>query len=350
MKILLTGGGTVSHVLPILLISKSLSSNKRNQLLYIGSRDGIENDLVKEYQIKFKRIIVGKKRSYYSILNLFDLVKTFMGIFQVYFIYVFFKPDVIFSKGGYVTVPVLFWAKLFKKPLVLHESDVVIGQANRWGLNFAKKICLGFPIENYKENISLEKAIYTGIPVKEDFLHPSIKSGDRSKILITGGTQGSQRINNIIFEILNELLNKYEIYHISGKLDYAKFTKISNEYYHLYDFTNQMPKIMRDVDLVISRSGASTMMEISAAGKASILIPLEISKGEHQIQNAKVFENKNAAVVLSEKNLSASSLLSIINNLMDDNNLRNLLAHHVREFYQPNAAEIIVETIFEAVK
>lgn len=350
MKILLTGGGTVSHVLPVLLVAKSLSNNRRNRLLYVGSRNGIEKSLVKEFSIDSKMILVGKRRSYFSILNYYDFLKTFIGIIQTFFIFILFKPEAIFSKGGYVTVPVLFWTKVFKVPLVLHESDVVLGQANRWGLRFAKKICLGFPVEYYNENIPLEKAIYTGIPVRNDFLQAPIKSGERLKILITGGTQGSQKINNIILEIMDQLLEKYEIYHITGALDFEKFKKINNINYHLFDFTNQMPKIMRDADLVVSRSGASTMMEISATGKASILIPLESAKGEHQMENAKIFKNNNAAVVVTEKNLSSSSLLSIINNLMEDNELRNLLAHHVKSFYQPRSIESIVETIFESVK
>ncbi len=356
MRILLTGGGTAGHAWPIILIAQSLTRNRRAKILYVGSRQGIEKDLIKnqsrtDFSIPFRGIIVGKSRPYFSFSNYWDIFKTLIGIIQAFFIIISFKPDVIFAKGGYVTFPIIFWLGFLKIPLVIHESDVMMGRANLWAEKFASKICLGFPIEEYnalQEKLPLEKLVYTGIPVAPDFSETPIKTGGHLKLLITGGSQGSSKINQMIAQILSELLKKYEIWHIAGKRDYLELLKLKDNNYHLYDFTQHLAKFMRDSDLIITRAGASTLTEIAAASKPAIIIPLESAKGEHQEANAKIFQDKNAAVVLSEKNLTSSSLLSIIDNLMSDEGLRKLLGHHAHRFYQPHAVEEIIDVIFES--
>lgn len=350
MKILLTGGGSAGHAWPIILVAKSLKKNQRVKMLYLGSRQGVEKNLAKEFNIPFMVVLSGKRRVYFSFSNYWDLFKIFIGIIQVFFILIFFRPNVIFAKGGYVTVPIIFWLKFFKIPLVIHESDVVMGRANLWAMKWAKKVCLGFPLEYYKQNFSLDKSIYTGIPVQPEFLQTAIISGERPKILITGGSQGSSKINDLIFEILPELLKKYEVWHLSGKRDFSKLSEFKNPSYRLLDFTLEMPKLMRDADLVIARAGASTLTEIAATGKPSIIIPLESAASDHQNANARVFQSRNAAVVLSEKNLTASSLLVIINNLISDEPMRKLLGHHAHSLFQKNAIEEIISAIFEAIR
>lgn len=355
MRVLLTGGGTAGHTWPLVLVAKSLLTNRRASLLYVGSRQGIEKKIVRDHKIPFKGLIVGKRRTYFSFANWWDLIKILLGIIQGLFVLLFFKPDVIFAKGGYVTVPIIFWLKLFKIPLVIHESDAVIGRANLFSAKSAKKICLGFPIEvynrqigNYKQNLPLEKLIYTGTPVNSEFLQTSIKTSDKLKLLITGGSQGSEKINGLIFQILPNLLKKYEVWHLAGQSLYDDLSKIDSSGYHLYKFTYDLPKYLRDADLVISRAGASTLSEISAASKAAIIVPIGESSGDHQVANAKVYAEKNAAVVLTEKNLSAPSLESIINSLMCDQKMRELLGHHAHSLYQKDATGLIIEEIYEA--
>lgn len=347
MKILLTGGGTAGHVWPIVLVGQSLIKNRSVQLLYVGSRQGIERMLLGRTDIPSKFLVVGKRRTYISMANFWDVFKILIGVFQAFFIIIFFKPDIIFAKGGYVTVPIIFWQKIFNIPLIIHESDAVIGRANLWASKKAKKICLGFPIEEYHQNLPLEKVIYTGTPVSSDFFQTPISTGSRLKILITGGSQGASKINSLISEILPALASQYDINHLSGKLDYPKLSEFKNQYYHLFDFTDQMSKFIRDADLIISRAGASSLAEISAAGKVSIIIPLKTAAGEHQEANARVYQKRNAAVVVSEKNLTANSLKSIIDSLMEDETMRKLLGHHAHEFFQPKAVENIVDVIFE---
>lgn len=350
MKILLTGGGTAGHAWPVILVARHLTKNKRVQILYVGSRQGIERKLAKESQIPFRAILSGKRRTYFSFSNLWDFFKIFIGIIQAFFILLFFRPKVIFAKGGYVTVPIIFWLRFFKIPLVIHESDVVMGRANLWALNFARKVCLGFPIDCYRQNLPIGKLVYTGIPVHPDFLQTPIRAGERPKILITGGSQGSSKINDLISQILPDLLQRFEVWHLSGERDYRGLSVFKNHHYHLFDFSLEVPKFMRDADLVITRAGASTLMEIAATGKPSIIIPLETASNEHQVENAKVFQNKNAGVVVSEKNLTANSLKVIIDNLINDEPMRELLGHHAHGLFQNKAAEEIITCLFEAVQ
>ncbi len=358
MRILLTGGGTAGHAWPIILIAQSLSRNRRAKILYVGSRQGIEKEIIKnfaekhsDFSLDFKPLIVGKIRPYFSLSNYWDMFKTFIGIIQSLLIIITFRPDVIFAKGGYVTFPVIFWLGLFKIPLVIHESDVIMGRANLFASKFATKICLGFPIEYYqgKDKILLEKLIYTGTPVSPDFSQTPLKVGGKPKILITGGSQGSSRINQTILEILPKLLEKYEVYHIIGSRGFAEFNKndlTGKVGYHLYEFTIELPALMRDADLVISRAGAGTLMEISASAKPSIIIPLMTEVSEHQEANAQIYQQNNAAVVLKEENLTSNSLLAIIDDLISDEKLRELLAHHAHSFYQSKSTEEIIEIIF----
>ncbi|MFA6493373.1 MAG: UDP-N-acetylglucosamine--N-acetylmuramyl-(pentapeptide) pyrophosphoryl-undecaprenol N-acetylglucosamine transferase [Patescibacteria group bacterium] len=350
MRILLTGGGTAGHVWPVVLTASSLSKNKRNKILYVGSRQGVEREIVKGFNIPFRAILSGKRRNYFSISNFWDLFKTFLGIIQAFFIFLFFRPKVIFAKGGYVTVPIIFWVRFFKIPLVIHESDVVMGRANLWASKKARKVCLGFPLKYYDQKLPIEKLVYTGIPVSPEFLQTSITSDDRPKILITGGSQGSSKINDLISEILPDLLGRYEIWHLSGKRDFEKLNVFKNPYYHLFDFSYQVPKFMRDSDLVISRAGASTLSEIAACGKSSIIIPLETAANEHQVANGEVLEKLNAAVVVSEKNLTANSLETIIEHLMNDKKTRDLLGHHAKSLFRDDAVEEIISCLFEVSK
>lgn len=349
MKIILTGGGTAGHIYPIVAMAENLKRNSRVKFLYLGSRQGPEGKIARLYQIPFKGLMVGKWRAYFSFSNFWDLFKTFFGLIQAYFILIIFKPDVVFAKGGYVTFPVLFWTKCFKIPLVIHESDSVMGRANRWAAKFSQKICVGFSIEHYPE-IPFAKLNFTGIPVRREFFDMKSFDHDRPILLLTGGSQGSHYLNGIFTQILPELLEKYEVYHLAGERDIVQIKQqhfANNPYYHLESYSKKMPEIMNKADLIISRAGATTFAEIAALGKPSILIPFLEAAADHQNANAKIYEQAKAAVVISQNALTASSLLSIINRLMEDENLRQLLAHHARQFAQHDSAQQIIDILFE---
>lgn len=347
-KIILTGGGTVGHISPIIALIEVLKKNSRINYLYVGSRNGPECEIAQKNQIKFKGIFAGKRRNYSSSSNFIDFFKIILGLIQAYFILIIFKPDVIFSKGGYVTFPIVFWAKRFKIPLVIHESDSVMGSINMYSAKFAQKVCVGFPIENYQNlNISFDKLVYTGTPIRKEFYTIEPIKSQKQTILITGGSQGASKINSIILEILPELIKEFEIYHLVGKNDFENIkTKFSFENYHPIEFTENMADLMNKSDLVISRAG-STVAEISALGKASILIPLPSAHKDHQTKNAQIYADKNAAVLVSEKNLTASSLLSIIKRLLEDDEFRLLIGHHAKEFATENATQDIIDILFK---
>lgn len=345
-KIIFTGGGTYGHISPIIAILDVLKKNARVKYLYIGSRNGPEKEIAKNDDLNFKGIFVGKRRNYISFSNFIDLFKILFGIIQSYFILKKFKPDIIFSKGGYAAFPIVFWAKHFKIDLIIHESDSIIGGVNYYASKFAKYICVGFPVEYYKgQNIPFERLTYTGTPLRREF-YEAKEEPHEPAIIITGGSQGAQKINNIILEIAPALVEKYQVYHICGKRDYEKNRKaFANGKYHLIDVTDKMAQLMINSDLVIARSG-STVAEISILGKPSILIPLPSSHLNHQAQNAKIYREKNAAVVISEKNLTGSSLLSIINHLMEDKVFRDLLGHRAQELSRVDATTDIIDLIF----
>lgn len=354
IKILLTGGGTAGHISPIVALSQSLDTNKRVKVLYVGSRTGLDRELASKYKLNFKGIFTGKRRNYFSLSNGWDLFKIFIGIVQSYFIVKFYSPNVVFSKGGYVSYPILFWVKRFKIPLVIHESDSVLGKANVYALKFAKKVCLGFPLDSYQD-IPLEKSVYTGIPVRREFFGGDIT--EENTILITGGSQGSQILNKRVLEILDELLKKYKIIHIVGKNNIEKIKEEvkmhvlrQNPNYELIDFTEEMPLFMKRSSLIISRAGANTLAEISATGKPAILVPLTTASADHQSKNAQIYQDHNAAVVLSEGGLTGSSLLSIINQLMTDENTRKLIGHHAEAFARRDSVEEIIEILFQNIK
>jgi UDP-N-acetylglucosamine--N-acetylmuramyl-(pentapeptide) pyrophosphoryl-undecaprenol N-acetylglucosamine transferase len=177
LKIILTGGGTAGHVWPLLEIAKALKSH---QLLYLGST-GPEVKLVPQRGIEFKKILSGKWRRYFSFKNIIDLIKITFGVIETWWVVKSFQPDIILSKGGYVSLPVVLVARYLKIPLVIHESDIIMGVANRIAVNFAQKIFLGFPPENY-QNLPWDKVIYTGIPVREDFRQSFSKKSNRPNI------------------------------------------------------------------------------------------------------------------------------------------------------------------------
>lgn len=341
MKILLTGGGTAGHIYPIVAVIEQI---KKRQIdyLYVGS-NGLEKTIAHSNRLNFQSLPVGKWRGYFDFRNFLDLFKTFFGLIKAYFIIKKFCPDIVFAKGGFVTFPVLFWVKKMRIPLIIHESDSIPGRANQWAGSFAKKICVGFPVTVYKDFFN-EKLVYTGIPLREAFLNKETKTGARQAILITGGSLGSRKINEELLKIMPILTQKYEIYHQLGEQNLLQ-SEFANEHYHTFGFADNLAEIMSKADLVISRSGATTLSEIAILAKPAILIPYPYAAHDHQKANAKIFSESNAAIVVEEKELSENILLEKINRIMTDSQTRKTLVENVRKFAKPQAAREILEII-----
>lgn len=352
INILITGGGTGGHVVPLLAVAEELKKHTAD-ILFVGSGLEMEKEAAKKLDIRYKSILSGKLRRYFHWQNFIAPFKILLGFFQSLAIILSFRPRVIFAKGGYVTFPVVLAGWLMRISIIIHESDVVMGLANRWEAKMAKKVCLGFPVENYR-HLPLNKIVYTGNPLRKEFLQKDTryKIQDRNKlptILIIGGSQGARFINQSIASLLDKLTKKYYIIHIAGKNDYQWLKKNSWPNYELYDFTDKVLELMEKADLIISRAGANTLAEISILAKPSILIPLPTGASNHQGENAKVYEKNNAAVVVSESGLTPESLKDIIERLLEDKKMLMEIGNRAKELSQPNASEAIAEEIIKLV-
>lgn len=348
-KIIVTGGGSGGHVVPLMVVVGELK--KQNwDILFVGSGAEIEKKAAEKENLKYRSVSTGKWRRYFSWDNFTDPFKIILGFFQSLFIIITFRPNIIFAKGGYVTFPVVLAGWFLRVPIVIHESDVAMGLANQWEAKFAKKVCVGFPAENYPA-IPLERIVYTGNPIRAEFSTscPSIPLHRKPIILVTGGSQGARFINQTIAALLKDLTKKYHVIHVAGKNDYEWLSKNRWPNYELYGFTEKMPEFMKSADLIITRAGANTLSEISALGKPSILIPLPTGANNHQVINARVYEKNNAAVVATEKGLTPDNLKSIIDHLMGDIKMMQEIGRKAKELSQPNADTAIVTEIGKAL-
>lgn len=313
-KIVLTGGGTAGHVMPNLALIPGLKENGFD-IAYIYAKNGMEQEIVESSGLRSYGISAGKLRRYLSIENLKDPFKIIKGYFEARKILKEEKPDIVFSKGGFVTVPVVYAAKSLKIPVILHESDYTPGLANRLSIPKAKKICVSF--EAAMEHLPKEKTVLTGSPVRgevfagrrENALGFTGLSGNKPILLVTGGSQGAESVNKAIDEDIDELLKDFEIIHLRGagklnpKLD-------GREGYAQYEFiSKELPDIFAATDLVISRAGANTIFEFLALGIPSLLVPLplEASRGD-QILNAEYFSKKGFANVLPQSEITKERL------------------------------------------
>jgi UDP-N-acetylglucosamine--N-acetylmuramyl-(pentapeptide) pyrophosphoryl-undecaprenol N-acetylglucosamine transferase len=348
-RVVLTGGGTAGHIWPLVAVAEALKNNKRVNIKYIGSFSGMEKEIARKNNLAFTGILVGKKRAYFSFMNFIDLFKIIFGLIQTYFILLFYQPNAVMAKGGYVSFPVIFWAKHFKIPLVIHESDILMGKSNKYAAKYAQKICIGFPLQYFKD-IPLNKVVYTGTPVRKEFYTSNAEQSNLPTILITGGSQGAQIINETIEQILPQLTEKYQVIFYVGEknLDHYKDKQLKN--LKIIGFSENIADDMKKADLIISRAGANTLAEISALKKASILIPYAAASNDHQAVNAKVYADAQAAIVISEKYLTSESLLAIINQLMSDSKLLKILGDHAHQFAREDSVGEIVDIIFEVIK
>lgn len=323
-RILLTGGGTAGHVTPNIALLPSLKELGYD-IHYVGSYNGIEKDLITELDIPYHGIASGKLRRYFSMQNFTDPFRVIKGFSQAKHLVKTLKPDVIFSKGGFVSVPVVMAGKMCKVPTIIHESDMTPGLANKLSIPSASKVCCNFP--ETLEHLPSEKAVLTGCPIRQELLTGDKVAAkkfcnftsDKPVILIIGGSLGAVAVNNAVRGILPELLNDFQIIHLcgKGKLDesllhmegYAQFEYIKDELRDLFTLS----------DIVISRAGANAICELVALRKPNLLIPLSrnASRGD-QILNAYSFEKQGFSLVMEEENITNEALLTAIHTLYDN--------------------------------
>jgi len=317
----MTGGGTSGHVTPNIALIPFLQKNKF-EVHYIGSENGIEKDLISKIDIPYHSISAGKLRRYIDFKNLTDIGRVIKGFGGAFRLMSKIKPDVVFSKGGYVAAPVVWAAYMHRIPVVIHESDITPGLANKISTPFATKICYTFP--ETKPHISAEKGVLTGIPVRESMVSGLAQTGkqickfssEKPVLVVIGGSQGSSTINAIIRSGLDKILEKFQVCHICGKGGIDE-SLLNREGYKQFEYVNEeLPHLFNLADVVVSRAGATVIFELLALKKPNILIPLpkEVSRGD-QILNAKSFEKEGFSYVLDEKELDDKVLMNALSHV-----------------------------------
>ena len=368
MRVILTGGGTGGHLTPLIAIAHELKRKigPELKLLYIGSGAQMEKQIMLENDIPAKFVLSGKIRRYFSFMNFVDFLKLPIGFFQSLWILAWFTPDVVFSKGGYVAVPIVLAAWIYRIPIIIHESDSAPGIANQFLAKFADRIAVAYP--SAEQYFPKEKTALVGNPIRYEVTQgePVILrrqlgfTESKKTILILGGSQGSQVINDAIIKILPKLLQHYQIIHQTGQENFddvikeAAFMgiKSGHEGYYATPFmnANQLRDAFALCDLVISRAGATFITEIAANGKPAILIPIAHSANDHQRMNAYALAHIGAGVVLEESNLGEHILIKEIESILSDENLMRGMVEKIKTFYHPNATEIIANSIIEIAR
>jgi len=352
-KIIMTGGGTAGHVTPNLALIPKLKE-KNFEIEYIGSFDGIEKEIITQNNIPFYGISCGKLRRYFDVKNFTDPFKIIKGIAQAIRIISKEKPDVIFSKGGFVAVPVVIAASIKKIPVVAHESDMTPGLANKLSEPFCDKLCVTFR-ESLKF-IKGNKGILTGSPIREEILHGDKAKGkkickftdDKEILLIMGGSLGSKLINEEIRNNLEQLLKKFNIIHICGKGNIDKSLININGYKQFEYVSEELPHFMKASDYIISRAGANSIFEFLALRKPTLLIPLskKASRGD-QILNSKSFEKEGYSLMLEEEDINKDILYKKILELKER---KNELIKNMEKSESKNGVESIVNVILKSIK
>lgn len=334
MRILFVGGGTGGHFYPLIAVAEVLVQQPQKPELYYMGPEPFDASLLAQHQISFIYCPAGKLRLYFSIQNFFDLFRNFFGIFvailKLYSLY----PDVIFSKGGYTSVPVLIAAKFLRIPVVIHESDTVPGRANMLAKNFARYIAISYP--DAAHFFATGRTALTGIPIRAAILNrptdPFATIGipnDLPLIYVTGGSLGAERINNIVLRCLDELLPYYRIFHQvgPGRKDETILTakslitnpELQNHYFVAERVdASAVSALLSAASLVITRAGSTSLFEIAIHGKPSIVIPIPENISRDQRNNAYAYARSGAASVVEEHNLTESLLTAEINSIMSN--------------------------------
>lgn len=373
MKILFTGGGSGGHIMPLVAVARELrrlhpqdlSAGEAENLTihYIGPNDAGSLLSLKQENIKTHTILAGKLRRYFSLANIIDILfKIPVSFVQSFFLLIFIRPQLIFSKGGTGALPVTWCARILNVPVFIHESDIVPGRSNRATSDWAKKVFTSFEKTEY---FDLSKVLTVGVPIIKELLEGTNEGAketlgitfEKPVVMVYGGSQGAQPINEFILEILSKLLTQYEVIHVCGKQNFkqikaetdAIIPKALMPYYHLYESLGEIPlkHAYKVANLVISRAGASSIFEIAAIGKPSILIPLPSSAGDHQSKNAYQYAITTAAIIIEQNNLTQNFFIGEINNIVLNPAKSEAMSRAALEFSKPLAAKAIAREILE---
>ncbi|MGG1516925.1 undecaprenyldiphospho-muramoylpentapeptide beta-N-acetylglucosaminyltransferase [Paenibacillus oryzisoli] len=314
-KIVFTGGGSAGHVTPNLALMARLKAAGWD-IAYIGSKDGIEKEIVEHEGVPFHPISSGKLRRYVDVKNFTDPLNVLKGVGQAYRLLRCLKPDIVFSKGGFVSVPVIIGSWLNRIPIIIHESDYTPGLANKISIPLATRVCVTFP--ETMRHVRGDKTVCTGLPIREQIVQGKALNGlslcdfhqQKPVLLVIGGSLGAKKINEALWASLGMLLEKFQIIHICGKGNTNAEHEGRRGYKQFEYVQEQLPDLLAASNVVVSRAGSTSIFELLALCKPMLLIPLtrQVSRGD-QLLNAESFRKQGFARVLFEEELTPESLV-----------------------------------------
>jgi UDP-N-acetylglucosamine--N-acetylmuramyl-(pentapeptide) pyrophosphoryl-undecaprenol N-acetylglucosamine transferase len=372
MKILYSGGGTMGSVSPLIAINQKLKLETRNlklETLWLGTKNGIEKDIVEKEGIDFRSISAGKLRRYFDFKNIIDIFKIKVGFFQAFFIIKKFKPDVIVSAGSFIAVPVVVAGWVLRVPSIIHQQDVRVGLANKIMAKFAKRITVA--LDTSLKDFSKSKTTLAGNPVRlsafattvsppsheatadspaatTDKLNDFLSFGNNlPTLLIIGGGTGALKLNELVWQSLEDLIKLCNIIHITGKNKNDNRYQISDiryqNNYKNYEFLNdEIFSAMAQADLVITRAGMSALTELAYLKKLCIIVPIPNS---HQEKNAEYFSEKGAGIYLKQNELDKIKFVEEVKKLLENKNMRYELGYKMNKIFCDYSGERIIEII-----
>ena len=351
-RIILTGGGTAGHVTPNIALLPRLRELQYD-IHYIGSDNGIEKELIEQFGIPYHGISSGKLRRYFSVQNFTDPFRVLKGFGEAKRLIKLLKPDVIFSKGGFVSVPVVMAGKKYKVPVIIHESDMTPGLANKLSFPSATKVCCNFP--ETVELLPADKAVLTGSPIRQELLEGDAQKArdftglteDKPVILVIGGSLGAVAVNNAVRSCLPELLKDFQVIHLCGRGKLDPTLNNLNGYVQYEYIKDELKDLFALTDIVISRAGANAICELLALHKPNLLIPLSAnaSRGD-QVLNARSFERQGFSMVLEEEEITDEKFLSCIRQLYEN---RQSYKDAMSRSRQQDSIDTIIDLIEAAV-
>lgn len=368
MRILFTGGGTGGHFFPVLAVVREVRRiAEEDRILdlecyYMGPND-FGMPLLAEEDVVPVAVLAGKWRRYGSRENVLDLIRIPIGFLQAVWNMFLIMPDVVFSKGGYGALPAIVAATIFRIPIIIHESDAIPGKVNIFSARFAARIGIAFP--EAAKHFPRDKTALVGIPLRSRILYGNREEAREAFDLystlpvvgIIGASQGATPLNDAVVGVLKELTASYEVVHQTGEKNFADVKAEASvalefshkERYHPVSFLDETG--IRDFytvcDLIVSRAGASSIMEIAARGKPSILVPLSHAAQNHQWQNAFAYATAGATVIIEEGNVTPHVLLAEIKKLIDDPDKRATMAKAALAFARPDSATVVAKEVLK---
>lgn len=374
MRIALLGGGSGGHFYPLLAVARELQELRHERRLLelsiiLYGKDIPDKSALVDDEIAYKEIYTGKRRAYRSLSNITDIGRVFLGIIQMLWEFTLHPPDVIFSKGGYAAFPSLVAARIFRIPVIIHETDTIPGKVNRYAAKFARRIAITFP-ETTEHFPRKDAVALTGQPIRRTLIGGndneardifSLEEG-LPTILILGGSQGAQAINDLIISALPRFVTSFQVIHQAGTANIDAVKEESrvalentppelHSRYHVFGFLNeaQLRNAGHISNIVISRAGGGAIAEIAAWNSAAILIPLpeDVDANGHQRENAFSYARIGAAEVLGQKNLTPNLLYTRTERILQDRAIQQRMVSAAQRFTHPNAAKVIAKELLE---